>query len=200
MPIIQEAISLGILKLCQMLDWSIVFKTWPHVLVLHNKSSRKHPPNLLRSFKCVAMYIHVWGSEYMSLCACVCKHDRMYIEEASIYLFWMQIKLQQSFLETLLLGNLCLLCNLVGLLYIVCDGTVCLLDWGFMRTFPSTWINLHNHWRRSIRCAQGRFRLWSGLKCGSSEEILHFEALVCVCVCEHKFKKMHITTRADDVK
>lgn len=73
-------------------------------------------------------YVDVWGIEYVSLCACVCKHDRIYIEGASIYLFWMQIKLQQSFVDTLLLGNTCLLCNLVGLLDIVCDGTVCLLD------------------------------------------------------------------------
>lgn len=111
-----------------MLDRLIVFKTRPCVLVLHTKSSRKQPPNHLRSVKRVAMYIHVWGSEYMSLCACVCKHGGIYILEAFMYLFWMQIKLQQSFLEILLLGNLCLLCNLVGLLYIVRGGTVYLLD------------------------------------------------------------------------
>lgn len=131
-PIIEEAIFLGTLKWCQMLDGLIVFKTQPSVLVLHTKSSRKQPPNHLRTVKCVAMYIHVWGREYMWMRACVCKHDSIYILEASICLFWMQIKLQQSFLETLLLGNLRLLCNLVSLLYIVCGGTVYLLNYTFM--------------------------------------------------------------------
>lgn len=156
---IEEAIFLGTLKLCQMLDWPIVFKTRPLVLALHTKSSRKQRPNHLRSVKCVAMYIHVWGSEYMSM------QTWQDIYSGGIHLFWMQIKLQQSFVETLLLGNLCLLCNLVGLLYIACDGTVYLLDWGFMRTCTSIGINLHGQWRRSIRCAGERLRLWFGLKC-----------------------------------
>ncbi len=57
-----------------MLDRLIVFKTLPHVLVLHTKSGRKEPQNQLRSVERVAVYIHVWGSEHMSMCACVCKH------------------------------------------------------------------------------------------------------------------------------
>lgn len=76
MPIIEEAIFLGTLKWYQMLDGLIVFKTRPHVLVLHTKSSRKQPPNHLRTVKYVAMYIHVWGCEYMWMCACVCKHEK----------------------------------------------------------------------------------------------------------------------------
>lgn len=117
-----------------MLDGLIVFKTRPNVLVLHIKSSRKQPLNHLRTVKYVVMYIHVQGCEYMWMCACVCKHEKnIYILEASICLFWMQIKSQQSFLETLLLGNLCLLCNMVSLLYIVSSDIAYLLNYTFMR-------------------------------------------------------------------
>ena len=115
MPIIEEAIFLGTPKWCQMLDRLIVFfKNTACVLVLHTKSSREQPPK-----RQTCGEVSTWA------CADVCaKRDKIYILEASIYLFWMQIKSQQSFLETLLLGNLCLLCNLVGQLCIVCGGTV----------------------------------------------------------------------------
>lgn len=60
---------------------------------------------------------------------------KTYILQASIYLFWMQIQLQQSFSEAQLLGNHRLLCNLASLLDGVFDSTVYLLD--FTRTRPS---------------------------------------------------------------
>lgn len=63
----------------------------------------------------------------------------IYILQVSIYLFWMQIQLQQSFSEAQLLGNHCLLCNLASLLDGVFDSTVYLLD--FMRTRPSIVTN-----------------------------------------------------------
>lgn len=48
-------------------------------------------------------------------CACACVRLQTWrdIYSGDIHRFWMQIKLQQSFAGKLLLGNLCLLCNLV---------------------------------------------------------------------------------------
>lgn len=82
-PIIEEAIFLGTLKWCQMLDRLIVFKARLRVFVLHTESSRKQPPNRLRSVAHVGVRFHVWGSE----CARVCKHDGIYIflEHPSIF-------------------------------------------------------------------------------------------------------------------
>lgn len=83
----------------------------------------------------IYMYIYSWAFTFLS--AWVCKH--IYILQVSIYLFWMQIQLQQSFSEAQLLGNHCLLCNLASLLDGVFDSTVYLLD--FMRTRPSIVTN-----------------------------------------------------------
>lgn len=117
---------------------------------------------------------HVYSCERkgVSECECMCMQTWQDIYSGGIHLFWMQIESQQSFLETLLLGNLCVLCNVVGLVYIVRVGTVYLLDWGFMRTCPIR-IKRHNAWRRSIRCGGKRLGRF-GLKCGGAEESLHF--------------------------
>lgn len=81
---------------------------------------------------------HVYSCEGKGVSECerMCMQTWQDIYSGGIHLFWMQIELQQSFLETLLLGNLRMLCDVVGPVYIVCVGTVYLLDWGFMRTCP----------------------------------------------------------------
>lgn len=101
-------------------------------LVWNVKSSRKTVTNM-RFYICV----HIYSWAFTVVSAWVCKH--IYILQVSIYLFWMQIQLQQSFSEAQLLGNHCLLCNLARLLDGVFDSTVYLLD--FMRTRPSIVTN-----------------------------------------------------------
>lgn len=119
-------------------------------------------------------------------------HDRecanIYMSSPGIYPFWMQMQLQQSFSETLLLGNHCLLCNLARLLDGVFDSTVYLLD--IMRTRPSI---VTNHLASSVT-AQGK-----KLHC----QAFPLRLLITFWssgVREHKSKRMCSTARAADVK
>lgn len=97
------------------------------------------------------------------------------------------MQLQQSILETLLLGNHCLLCNLARLLDGVFDRTVYLLD--LRRTAPSI---VTNHLASNVT-VQGNLH-------GQAFLLRFLITFWSSGMCKHKSKRMRITARAADMK